>query len=78
MSIGNLKSRPIATVLRKISVLLIGTLFHAYPAAIPVGTKASLLYRSSIAMVVALFKKGGSVPLITPYDYAWQGYHTLV
>ena len=77
ISIGNLNSQPIATVLRKISVISIGALFYAYHTAIPAGTKTSLFCRSFIAMVVVLFKNDGSIPLITPCGYAWQGYHNL-
>ena len=55
ISIGNLNYRPIATVLRKISVPSIIALFHAYHAAIPAETKMLLLCQSSIAIVVALF-----------------------
>ena len=45
------------TVLRKILVPSIGALFYANPAAIPVGTKTSLLCLSSIVIVVALLRK---------------------
>ena len=56
MSIENLSSLPMAKILQRISVPLIGALFQAYPVAIPVGIKILVVPHSSAAIVTLLFK----------------------
>ena len=65
-SIGNRNSRQIATILRKIPVLSIEALFRVYPAVIPAGTKTSLIYLFSIAIVIEFFRKRLRYSTVSP------------